>query len=116
MSVKADEIKQKLDDPISGGRIDLGSGLMIFRVQRTYTIYHGSHVRGGAYPILEFCNNQEFENILAADQRYMEKKKRLEDKGYHNMGKGLYFLKDKQGKVVRDNDGRIIETTLRWEI
>ena len=110
------KIKEKLDNKSSGGEVNLESGLMIIRVQKTYTIYHGSHVRGGAYPILEFCNNREFEMVLEADQRYMEKKKRLEDKGYSYVGKGLYFLRDKQGKVVRDNDGRIVETTLRWNM
>ncbi len=115
MRNKIENIKKRLDSPISGGRIELESGLIILKKNSNeYEIYHNSFVRGGTYPICTIQNDEEFLHILKLDQKYMEARKELEEKGYKPMGRGLYFLKSKDGNVIRNENNQIIEATLRW--
>lgn len=108
MKNRIKKIKEELESPWSGGRIDLEGELRIIKKQysKKYDVYHNSYIKGGDCEIMTITNDEEFELILEKHQKYLEYKKELEINGYKHMGKGTYFGTDKKGNRI--------EATLYW--
>ena len=113
MKVTLTEIKTKLGSPSYGGRIEIEGDLIIRKIDysKKFVISHPAAIQD---EIATIQTDEEFERILQKHRKYMEAKKELENKEYENMGHGLYFLKDKNGKTMRDKENNITKETLYW--
>lgn len=65
----------------------------------------------------EIGNNKEevitkLNSLKIKIEKYIKARKELESKGFQMVGRGLMFLKDEKGEIVRDENGKIISEAM----